>query len=148
MTDYIERCALMRRIEQQANEWGDDYDAQQVLGDVEDFPAADVRPVVHGRWVLIASTYDRVPIEKRYECSECHHETITHNAEPWERYCPCCGALNKEGEGLVMAEYICGYCGGKYPFEEISEDPGSDTGWVCTDCIYTIHPEYLEWGEY
>lgn len=46
MTDYIDRAALMRLIEEEAREWGPEYDALQILGDIEDFPPADVRPVV------------------------------------------------------------------------------------------------------
>ena len=56
-----------------------------VLNDVEDFPAADVRPVRHGRWGV------------KNECSEC-------GCQPWfERdihtlnFCPNCGSDMREG---------------------------------------------------
>ncbi len=53
--------------------------------------------VVHGKWVWLSSTYDRIPCEMRYWCSECHHEIITHGASPWEKFCPNCGAkMDKE----------------------------------------------------
>lgn len=60
----------------------------------------DAVPVVHGRWQWISSTYDRIPCEKRYWCSKCHHETITHDSEPWEKFCPNCGAKmdGKDGD--------------------------------------------------
>lgn len=51
MAEYIEKGALMRHIESEARRWGFDYDYWQVLADVEDFPVADVRPVVRGRWM-------------------------------------------------------------------------------------------------
>lgn len=58
---------------------------------------SEYRPVVHGQWMWMSSTYDRIPCEIRYRCSECNHETITHNAPPWEKFCPNCGAkMDKE----------------------------------------------------
>lgn len=49
--------------------------------------------VRHGKWKWLSCTYDRVPKEKEYECSECHHKTIVHGDDmPWEKYCPNCGA--------------------------------------------------------
>lgn len=64
----------------------------------------DKRPTIEerktGKWQWLSSTYDRIPCELRYQCSECHHETIFHSnqmSEPWEKYCPNCGAYMKEG---------------------------------------------------
>ena len=51
-----------------------------------------------GKWEWISSTFDRVPCECRYRCSSCHHETITHGGEPWEKFCPYCGADMKGEE--------------------------------------------------
>ena len=45
-----------------------------------------------GKWIWLSSTYDRVPCEMKFMCSECHHEVITHDSDPWERFCPNCGA--------------------------------------------------------
>lgn len=45
--DLISRSALMSRIESERRQWGEDYDAEQILGDIEDFPTAyDVDKVV------------------------------------------------------------------------------------------------------
>ena len=68
---------------------------------LEMVPTVDAVPVRHGRWQWVSSTYDRIPCEKRYWCSKCHHETITHDSEPWERFCPNCGARmdGKDGDG-------------------------------------------------
>lgn len=53
--------------------------------------------VRHGKWKWLSCTYDRVPKEKEYECSECHHKTIVHGDDmPWEKYCPHCGARMDE----------------------------------------------------
>lgn len=61
-----------------------------VLDDAEDFPAADVRPVVRGKWKPIDLTYGR----NYYFCSACE-ETVdipTAMGIPMFRYCPNCGA--------------------------------------------------------
>lgn len=47
MSDLISRRALMIRIESNRRQWGDDYDVEQILGDIEDAPTAyDVGKVV------------------------------------------------------------------------------------------------------
>lgn len=47
MSDLISRSALMSRIESERRQWGEDYDAEQILGDIEDAPAVyDVDKVV------------------------------------------------------------------------------------------------------
>jgi hypothetical protein len=60
---------------------------------IDEAPTIDAEPVRHGKWKWLSCTYDRVPKEKEYECSECHHKTIVHGDDmPWEKYCPNCGA--------------------------------------------------------
>ena len=47
MSDLISRSTLMSRIESERRQWGDDYDVEQILGDIEDTPTAyDVDEVV------------------------------------------------------------------------------------------------------
>lgn len=92
MLEYIDKAALMSRIESQAREWGEEYDAEQILGDIEDFPAADVKPVVRGEWIekpfLLGTS--------RF-CSECgNNYGMPHEIY---NYCPNCGAdTRKEGD--------------------------------------------------
>ena len=51
-------------------------------------PAADVAPVVHGRWI----------VTDVITCSECQHFTRSEFAGRWN-YCPNCGArMDKEDE--------------------------------------------------
>lgn len=46
-SDLISRSALMSHIESERRKWGEDYDAEQILGDIEDFQTAyDVDRVV------------------------------------------------------------------------------------------------------
>lgn len=57
-----------------------------MLNDVEDFPAADVRPVVHGKWLDRSSGWTF-----NSECNKCGfivHEQFIKTY----KYCPNCGA--------------------------------------------------------
>lgn len=42
MRQLIDKAELMRHIENEMREWGEEYDALQILGDIEDFPTVDV----------------------------------------------------------------------------------------------------------
>lgn len=57
--------------------------AAKVLRTVEDAPAADVAPVVHGRWVNAGRGIKA--------CSNCNHGIKEHMACA-NHYCPNCGA--------------------------------------------------------
>ena len=47
MSDLISRSELIRRIESEYREYGEDYDAEQILGDIEDMQTAyDIEKVV------------------------------------------------------------------------------------------------------
>lgn len=67
--------------------------------DLKDIPAADVVPVVHGRWIGVDSSFWKpthssdIPVfRKTYRCSECGRRTAIA-----ENYCPNCGAkMDKE----------------------------------------------------
>ena len=60
-----------------------------------------LREVPKGKWVWVSSTFDRTPCEMRFRCSNCLHETITHGQEPWDKFCPNCGAyMGKEPKRL------------------------------------------------
>ena len=79
MTDYIEkeaaRLAVMRA----------GY-LENILPTLDAVPAADVAPVVHGRWVDVA---DKPHLF--YECSLCK-ERWGYGAMLHMNYCPNCGA--------------------------------------------------------
>ena len=40
MSDLISRSELISRIESEYREYGEDYDVEQILGDIEDMPTA------------------------------------------------------------------------------------------------------------
>lgn len=82
MVEYIERTELRDAL----------YDADAITMQgvkiLNQFPAADVAPVVHGRWEYYSTTMQ--------ECSECHRHTARHRFE----YCPRCGArMDGSGDG-------------------------------------------------
>ena len=52
---------------------------------MNEIPAADVAPVKHGQW-----KFD--PLAGDWICSECDLHSMEHG-----RFCPNCGAKNKEG---------------------------------------------------
>ena len=89
MAEYIEREALWRAFEFEP--FYDNADRDEiVLPKIDDFPAADVAPVVHGRWV------DK--LVRDWHCSECGKKVPRqvyfdgyYYADKLN-YCPNCGA--------------------------------------------------------
>ncbi len=65
--------------------------AAKVLREVSDAPAADVAPVVHGKWIV---RFDGPYNRRRCYCSHCgKHNGIGGIAQNQEKpYCPNCGA--------------------------------------------------------
>ena len=61
---------------------------------IADFPAADVVPVRHGRWIEKQEKDTFAGYLYRYECSECGR--VEQRKEP---YCPNCGAKMDGGDG-------------------------------------------------
>lgn len=47
--ELIRKDAIMSHIEVEAERWGEEYDAWQILGDIEDFPTIDAVEVVRCR---------------------------------------------------------------------------------------------------
>ena len=75
--------------------------AAKVLREVSDAPAADVAPVVHGRWIPSESEFDDddtlFDIEEwcDWQCSACREEICYEDPMPMKflpKYCPNCGA--------------------------------------------------------
>lgn len=98
MAEYIERAAIMEfpiRKDHCDKEHANEhfiFGIESVLEYVENLPAADVAPVVHGRWIR--------PHWKNSDyccdCSECGGEAM-HRDYQWDKngiypICPNCGA--------------------------------------------------------
>ena len=88
MAEYIEREALLEKLAER------DLCLCVSESDIKDIPAADVAPVVHGRWEV-----SDTPCE-RFKCSECGGGCWYYDYQgdvAKSRYCPSCGAkMDKE----------------------------------------------------
>lgn len=97
MIEYIEREKLPQKKER-GFFLDDNFNAgwNACLNNIKDIPAADVRPVMRGKWVKHNATH----VQKGgmyLECS-CCHEYITVLGHVFA-YCPNCGALMEDGNG-------------------------------------------------
>lgn len=105
MTDYIERDRLMSEIEKSVEAAVQDgnlvvADAFETMRDlVYAFPAADVRPVVRGRWV------DEPDSNRMCACSLCG-QWITKELSDCFNYCPNCGADMNIKPSETLVSYI------------------------------------------
>ena len=88
IAEYINREAAIRALLNDAPEQVS-YSREDAADCIRYMDAADVAPVVHGRW-LYGDYYDIGDV-----CSECDWDSqMTH---PSYRYCPNCGAkMDKE----------------------------------------------------
>ena len=68
--------------------------AAKVLRGVEEAPAADVAPVVHGRWI----PHDRVFGDDFLVCSKCQFVSEDRSTRRYYHYCPHCGAKMDGGD--------------------------------------------------
>lgn len=104
MTDYISREALLDRVYALRDklqldlnnpfEDGVRIGFENVEIEIENYPAADVRPVARGKWETVMLDHERMGCRPTaHYCSECHQIT-------WFRtfYCPNCGADMRESK--------------------------------------------------
>ena len=111
MAEYIEREAAIKCAEKSYKMWNltmaaaegareinKCYKMQEILKAIgETFkivPAADVAPVVHGKWkatgTFKVADYNYTVVEQR--CSACGHCSIRFKNKAESNYCPKCGA--------------------------------------------------------
>ena len=90
MAEYIKREDALRRTVFVHGRWDDTYLSATQLGAI---PAADVAPVVHGRWVRHEADG---AIFASYECSVC---SAYPTGSIRSHYCPNCGAKMDGGAG-------------------------------------------------
>lgn len=100
MDEFISREATIKRIEEVYCAGCNSYHGVRCrscgTGDaidmIEDAPAADVTPVVHGRWIMHDDEFGLT-----CECSACHIETMGDG-----NYCPNCGAKMDGGDSDAL----------------------------------------------
>lgn len=86
MAEYIKRETVLERAEYYNN-----YRLIIPAEAIKAIPAADVAPVVHGRWIYIRKYGE-------YECSVCHgidtdcSDYYSSHVVTEQDYCPNCGA--------------------------------------------------------
>lgn len=96
MTDYIDREAALAVLEERyrlRTHCRDFASAQQLKlakWEIGDIPAADVRPVVRGKWLNLTLIPDDMTGHTYGECSICGKVRIIDN------FCPNCGARMEE----------------------------------------------------
>ena len=84
MAEYIKRSYIRKMaMFEMAYTMETETDAAVVLRMIDDAPAADVAPVVHGRWIDAGRGIKA--------CSNCNHGIKEHMACA-NHYCPNCGA--------------------------------------------------------
>ena len=117
MAEYIDRDAALREIERrEARMVGDKRVSVAAMKSfIKNRPAADVAPVVHGRWILEAHD-ERVNYRWNVtaECSECCDE----QKEIWAGFFPNVPPSIARDAALVSAESVklsnyCPHCGAK-----------------------------------
>ena len=85
--DYISREAVLAEYDRQHQ--GPPGGARKIIAE---FPAADVRPVVHGKW-----KYDHWC---EFKCSECGYYSKSEPYRGLEKFCPNCGADMRQKEDV------------------------------------------------
>lgn len=83
MDDYIKREQALKLIES-GGTWG--WSKNALYDEMKNLPAADVAPVVHGKWERLNNT-------QKHFCSECGMDFDLYACfRKLYNYCPCCGA--------------------------------------------------------
>ena len=98
---FIRKDALISHIEVEAERYGEEYDAWQILGDIEDFPEIEAEPIQEARWFLDGDDTAR--------CSNCK-TVIKGEAFYWRNnyYCYHCGAKMFNPGIFTIPDYVEG----------------------------------------
>lgn len=89
MAKYINADVLISDIKQMrdtSNGYSDTFDKSEIIGVIEEQPAADVRENVHGEWLYQELIPNDITGTMHGECSVCHKVRII------DKFCPNCGA--------------------------------------------------------
>ena len=93
MAEYIERDAAKRAVDYAVELTNSEYDA--VCDSIDRVLAADVAPVVHGRWIMSSDRPDTIICDCCREAFDVWKADINRH-----HYCPYCGArMDGEKDG-------------------------------------------------
>lgn len=93
MTEYIERKEAIDTVVETYYDTPDiNLNESKLEAALRSVPAADVAPVVHGRWI----EQEKYTFGTMYDCSICSTR-ILDNGHSWN-YCPNCGAKMDGGD--------------------------------------------------
>ena len=104
MAEHIERAAAVKdvlRMRRPENSVAQNRMLSIIQMDILKIPAADVAPVVHGRWIPSESDFDDddtlFDVEEwcDWQCSACREDICYEDPMPprlLPKYCPNCGA--------------------------------------------------------
>lgn len=95
MDDLISRKAFMNHVEEEYMQWGSDYDIEQVLGDLEDFPGAQAERKI-GHWAGVEHDDGSEPDITECWCSQCSKYAPLIADGSYPSYCPHCGSKMEE----------------------------------------------------
>lgn len=95
MAEYINREAAIRALLNDAPEQVS-YSREDAADCIRYMPAADVAPVVHGRW--IGATLCGNDNCKCSECGSWHNIHVNLRGKIMQKYCPNCGARMDGGK--------------------------------------------------
>lgn len=99
MTKYVDIDAAkeaVRKAECDADYDGRRFDAEFIENALDFIPAADVAPVVHGRWEYIPQTLNTL---SQLRCPFCRWWSFDPSIDGVYNYCPNCGAKMDGGDG-------------------------------------------------
>lgn len=103
MAEYIEREAALNKLCR--DNCGHDYNGKcyncYTAAFIEQYPAADVAPVVHGRWVLrsvsdVTSTFMCSECGREFEVANAYFGTPTNHPDKNYPYCNCGARMDGE----------------------------------------------------
>lgn len=87
MNKYIEQNTIIEAFRKNCPNPTDLGNAQHFINIIRNIPAANVRPVIHGKWII--HTSNLFPAYSTIECDQCHAEQP---AGIDDNFCPNCGA--------------------------------------------------------
>ncbi len=92
--DFVSRYELVKHLVGVHDGWRIPF-GYTVEDEIINFPAADVAPIRHGRWIPEYGSMDRVDY---WHCSVCDSDFQYIGVTSLYDYCPNCGAKMDEGQ--------------------------------------------------